>query len=444
MSKPLVYIETYGCRQNEADSEKILGTIIARGFEETKEAEKASLIIINTCAIREHAELKALSNTGHFKSLKKNNKELVIGVCGCMVQQEHRKNDIKMSYPYVDFVFGTNMLSSLDEILDSVYEKKKRQFFISSYEENPGDVAEDLPIHRGSSFSANVSVMYGCNNFCTYCVVPYVRGRERSRQSENVVKEVKGLLENGYKEIMLLGQNVNSYGKDLSDDVDFSELLLRLSDLSPDYVLRFLTSHPKDAKKRLIDVMAQTDVIERHFHLPLQAGSDKVLERMNRRYTFSHYYSLIEYMRKKIPDIAITTDIIVGFPGETDEDFECTMRALEEVQFDNIYSFIYSPRVNTPAANFKDQIDTDVKKYRMERLLSAQIEISAKENAKYVGKTLRCLVEGESFTNKSVYTARTSSGKIVHFKKSDKTKVGQFSTLKIIGSKAAALEGEEV
>ena len=445
MEQKKVYVNTFGCQQNEADSETLMGIAGELGFIPTDKIEEADLILFNTCAVREHAELKALSTTGQLKHLKEKNRALKIGLCGCMVQQTHRMEDIKNKYPYVDFVMGTNMIPRFREILNQVLRSKKRLFFVEDFDVNPGKICEGLPVTRRYPYKALVSVMYGCNNFCTYCVVPYVRGRERSREPEKIIEEVKTLVENGCKEITLLGQNVNSYGKDLATPYPFAKLLRTLSDIKGDFVLKFMTSHPKDATRELIDTMAESEHCERHFHLPLQAGSDTILNKMNRRYTTDTYFALVDYMRKKIPGIAITTDIIVGFPGETEEDFEKTLFALERCRFDGVFSFVYSPRKGTPAAKMEDQVPDKVAKERMARLLALQTKIQTEKNQMLVGKEVRALCEGESKSDPDFLSARTDAGKLVHFKKPEgKDLTGNFVTLKITEARAIMLLGEVV
>lgn len=405
-------VMTFGCQQNEADSERLSGMLFEMGYSITKDPEEADLILVNTCAVREHAELKTLSITGQYKHLKQKNPSLMIGICGCMVSQEHRKEDIKQKYPYVDFLFGTEGLYRLPEILYKKLKTKKRQFYLN---EGIGNIAEGLPVYRDSSFKAWVSIMYGCNNFCSYCIVPYVRGRERSRDPEYILQEVKELVMSGVKEITLLGQNVNSYGKDLPEKIDFADLLEKICQLEGDFTLRFMTSHPKDATKRLIDVMAANDKIAKAFHLPLQSGSDRILKIMNRHYTKESYLELARYMRSKMPDISITTDIIVGFPGESDEDFEQTLSVLKEVRFDNIYSFIYSKRKGTPAASMPDQVPSEVSGERFTRMLKLQDEIALEKNKENIGKILPVLVECVSKTDATKLTGRTEKGRLVHF-----------------------------
>lgn len=405
------FVLTFGCQQNEADSEKLSGTAIAMGYELTDTPADADLIVVNTCAIREHAELKALSTVGQYKHIKQKNPELIIAVCGCMPAQESRKNELKNKYPYVDLVFGTTSAHRFAELLWQKVQSGKRLFC----PEEDGVVEEGLPVRRESNYRAWVSIMYGCNNFCSYCIVPYVRGRERSRRPEDVIAEVRELVEAGYRDITLLGQNVNSYGKDLAADYDFADLLRDISAIPGDYLLHFMSSHPKDATHKLIDVMATCPHIAPHFHLPLQSGSDSVLRAMNRRYDTEKYLATVDYMREKMPDIAITSDIIVGFPGETEENFEQTLDMLRRVRFDMLYSFIFSPRKGTPADSMPNPVPDEVKSERFARLLALQNEISLEKNRPLEGKTLRVLCDGVSKTNAELCQGRTDQGKIVFF-----------------------------
>ncbi|MCQ2770428.1 MAG: tRNA (N6-isopentenyl adenosine(37)-C2)-methylthiotransferase MiaB [Clostridia bacterium] len=433
-------VVTYGCQQNEADSERIAGMLNAMGYSIVDKEADADLIIVNTCAVRDHAEKRALSITGGYNHLKAVNPDLIIGIGGCMVSQPAMSDKVKHSYPYIDFVFGTEKIYMVPEIIYTVISKDKRVFSANS-----GDavVAEDIPVVRESNFKAWVSIMYGCNNFCTYCIVPYVRGRERSRRPEAIINEVQELVNEGYKEITLLGQNVNSYGKEFGDECDFADLLERICKIDGDYIIRFMTSHPKDASKKLIDVMAKEKHVAKHFHLPIQSGSDRLLKEMNRHYTLDQYLSLIDYMRSKMPDISISTDIIVGFPGETEEDFDDTLKVLEKVKYDMLFSFIYSKRDGTPAAKMDNQIEDSVKSERFSRLIKAQ-EVYAEENNKAdVGKTLRVLCEGESKTNKDKLTGRTEGNKIVLFD-GDISNKGKFVNIKITEGAAFALYGNIV
>ncbi len=438
--KRKVFVQTFGCQQNEADSEKYLGMAVDMGYEPTDTPDNADLIIVNTCAIREHAEKKALSIIGQYKHIKAKNKDLIIGVCGCMVAQEHRREELKMKYPYVTFTLGTASLHHLPRVLWEAIESKKRLITTDSDVDFTETVAEGMPVRRGSDYRAWVSIMYGCNNFCSYCIVPYVRGRERSRKKEDIVAEVKALVAEGYKDITLLGQNVNSYGK--GTDTDFADLLKELDTIEGDFWLRFMTSHPKDASHKLIDVMANGKHIARQFHLPLQSGNDTVLKAMNRHYDMARYMDSVHYMRKLMPDVTVTSDIIVGFPGETEEQFEDTLKALRDVRFDMLYSFIYSPRKGTPAAE-KEQIPDTVKGNRFDRLLATQNEIAHAKNMPLVGETLRVLCDGVSKGDDSVYSGRTEGNKIVFFKGTPDL-VGQFVNVKINKAEAFALWGEVV
>ncbi len=442
-----VFVQTFGCQQNEADSEKLLGMAEKMGYVKTTAPEEASLILVNTCAVREHAELKALSIAGGYKHCKEKNPELIIGICGCMVSQEHRKSDIKTKYPYIDFILGTTLIHRFPEVLYKTLTEKKRQFLIDN---DAVIIAEGLPVSRDITASeAYVSIMYGCNNFCTYCIVPYVRGRERSREPEAVLSEIKELLSNGVKEITLLGQNVNSYRPLSRENYGFKELLKDICALQGEAIIHFMTSHPKDASEALIDVMAENPPekgkigISGRFHLPLQSGSDRVLTAMNRHYGTERYKSLVRYMRERIPDIAITTDIIVGFPGETEEEFNETLEMLKEIRYDNIYSFIYSKRSGTPAAAMENQIPDDVKGARFQRMLALQTEISKQKNLEFKGKTVRALVEGKSKTDDSRLTARTASNRLVHFE-GDKALTGSYVSLYIEDAEPHTLYGRLV
>lgn len=435
--KMRAYVLTFGCQQNEADSEKLAGMARTMGYEISDSPENADLILVNTCAVREHAEKKALSTIGQFKHLKAKDHELMIGVCGCMVTQEHRREEIRHSYPYVDFIFGTSSLHRLPELLYEKTVKGKRLF---CPEEEEYQVAEGLSIDRASTYRAWVSIMYGCNNFCSYCIVPYVRGRERSRRREDIIAEVEALAREGYKDITLLGQNVNSYAK--GEEYDFADLIERLAEIEGDFKLRFMTSHPKDASRKLIDVMAASDRIAKHFHLPLQSGSDAMLKAMNRHYDKAQYLDTVRYIREKMPDIALTTDIIVGFPGETEEDFEDTLDMLREVRYDMIFSFIYSPRKGTPAAEM-EQVSESVKSERFARLLEVQNEISLSKNLPLVGRVVRVLCDGVSKNNDELMSGRTEGNKIVFFKGDDSDE-GKYLDIKINRAEAFALYGEKI
>ena len=432
------FIETFGCQQNVADSEKFAGMCVSMGYAIVTEAKDADLIVVNTCAIREHAEKRTLSIVGQYKHIKEKNPSLVIAVGGCMMAQEHRQEDIKFRYPYVDFVMGPSSLHRLPQLLVQKLKTGKR---IYCPEEAEYTVVEDLPIRRESDYRAWVSVMYGCNNFCSYCIVPYVRGRERSRAKDKIVAEVRDLVQKGYKDITLLGQNVNSYAKDRAEGYDFADLLSELDAIEGDFILRFMTSHPKDASRKLIDVMASSKHIAHQFHLPMQSGSDAILSKMNRRYDTEKYLGIVDYMKEKMPDVTITSDIIVGFPGETEEDFEGTMKMLERVRFDMLYSFIYSPRKGTPAA-LMEQVPKDVTAARFERLLALQKEIGQARNDALVGKTLRVLCDGVSKGNDALYSGRTDGNKIAFFEGNEED-VGKFVNVTVERADAFALYGKK-
>ncbi len=438
------YIQTFGCQQNVADSEKIAGMCVAMGYKMCDDPKYADIIVVNTCAIREHAEKRALSIIGQFKHLKAKKPSLIIAVCGCMVAQEHRRNDIKFRYPYVDFIFGASSLFRLPQLIVERIEKQKRLY---CPEEQEYLVAEGLPIRRESDYKAWVSVMYGCNNFCTYCIVPYVRGRERSRRPDDIIAEVRALVESGCRDITLLGQNVNSYGKDAKGDdgevYDFADLLADIDKIEGDYYIRFMTSHPKDASKKLIDVIAQSKHIAHQFHLPMQSGSDEILRRMNRRYDTAKYMETVNYMREKIPDVTLTSDIIVGFPGETEEDFQGTLDMLSRVKFDMVYSFIYSPRNGTPAAAMENQVDDKIKSERFDRLLALQNEIAYEKNQPLKDKIIKVLCDGRSKNNENVFSGRSEGNKIVLFD-GDDSDTGKFVNIKVTRADTFALYGEKL
>lgn len=437
---PQACVVTYGCQQNEADSERISGMLREMGYEMASSESEADVIIVNTCAVRDHAEQKALSITGGYKHLKAKKPSLLIGICGCMVSKQDMSDKIKMSYPYIDFVFGTEMLWRFPEILYRAMTEERRLFFPNSGEPV---ISEAMPVLRESSFKAWVSIMYGCNNFCSYCIVPYVRGRERSRRPEDILSEVNALVRAGYREITLLGQNVNSYGKEFPEKGGFAELLRQIAAIPGDFIIRFMTSHPKDASRELIDTIAEYPKIARQFHLPVQSGSDRILREMNRRYTRESYLSLIRYMRERMPEITVSTDIIVGFPGETEEDFEDTLSILQEVKYDMVFSFIYSKRSGTPAAEMENQVPEEVKSRRMAKLLDVQNEISLSKNRPLVDRTLRVLVEGRSKTNPELFTGRTEGNKIVLFA-GDETMTGSFADIRITRAAPFTLWGDVV
>lgn len=434
------FVQTFGCQQNEADSERIAGMAAEMGYSITESPDDADLIVVNTCAVREHAEKKALSLIGQYKHCKNSKKELVIAVCGCMPSQEHRADEIKHKYPYVDFTFGTSDLYMFPELLYRRLSGAKRTFIIP--EDRP-PVVEDIPVVRGNNYRAWVSIMYGCNNFCSYCIVPYVRGRERSRHPDAIEAEVRQLISEGYKDITLLGQNVNSYGRGCDFGCDFADLLERLSSIEGDYKLHFMTSHPKDATKKLVDVMARNECVARQFHLPLQSGSSEILRKMNRGYTAEKYIEILDYIKEKLPDATLSTDIIVAFPGETEDDFKKTLELLEYVKYDMVFSFIYSPRNGTPAAKMEDVVPEDVKADRMRRLLDLQTEIANGLNSKCLGKTYRVICQGQSKNNAGMLEGRTEGNKILLFA-SDTAREGDYVNVKVTEAHAYALYGAEV
>ena len=407
--RPRAYTHTFGCQQNEADTERIRGMLREMGYEMTDTPDDADFILFNTCAVREHAEDRAFGNIGALSHLKKRRPEVIIALCGCMAQQEKNVEKIKKSYPQVSLLFGTHALWRFPSLLYRVMTEKKRVFDIGGED----DIAEGLPVLRAEGAKAWLSIMYGCNNFCTYCIVPYVRGRERSRRPEEIEKELRELVAAGYKEITLLGQNVNSYGKDLGLDIDFAGLLRRLNAVPGEFWLRFMTSHPKDASPALFSAMAECDKVAKQLHLPFQSGSDEILRRMNRRYTASEYKALIADARAKMPDITLSSDIIVGFPGETEEDFEQTLALVEDVRFDLLFTFLYSPRSGTPAASYEDKTAPAEKQARFEHLLRVQDEIVAERQAAYQGKRLRLLVDGKAKGPEYPFTARTEGNLLV-------------------------------
>ncbi|MBR6708546.1 MAG: tRNA (N6-isopentenyl adenosine(37)-C2)-methylthiotransferase MiaB [Clostridia bacterium] len=444
---PAAFVLTFGCQQNEADSEKLMGLAESMGYRITDRPEEAELILVNTCAIREHAEQKALSIIGQYKHLKAARPGLLIGICGCMVAQAHRIDELKMRYPYVDFTLDAASLHRLPEMVLARRSGGRREFPAPAYgsDEVP-PVVEGLPVRRDTPWRAWLSIMYGCNNFCSYCIVPYVRGRERSRAVADIEAEARALIADGCRDITLLGQNVNSFGRAPDGSFpegDFASLIGRLAELDGDFRLRFMTSHPKDASDALIATMAKHEKIARHFHLPLQSGSDAVLSRMNRRYTAEHYYGIVERLRAAMPDITLTTDIIVGFPGETEEDFAATLDMLSRVQFDMIYSFIYSPRKGTPAAEYVDQVPDAVKHERFDRLIALQNEISYARNRLAEGQTLRVLCDGEKEQNGVLYrTGRTDGGKLVCFV--GEALPGEVVQVKIVRAEPFVLRGEQL
>ena len=381
---PIAHVHSFGCQQNVSDGEKIKGMLAMMGYGFSDSADGADLVLFNTCAVRENAEDRVFGNLGALKHNKKLKPDMLIGVCGCMVQQEHITERIKKSFPYVDMVFGTHVLHTLPQLIYEALTTHKRQISIPQMD---GVIAEGIPLRRESKLKASIPIMYGCNNFCTYCIVPYVRGRERSRDPEEIVREAEQLVADGYKELLLLGQNVNSYGR--GTDVDFPELLRRINAIPGEFKISYMSSHPKDATHELIDTIAECEKVTRHFHLPVQSGSSRILKLMNRSYTREHYLELINYAKEHIPDVALTSDIIVGFPGETYEDFQETLSLIREVKYDSLFTFIYSPRKGTKAAEMPDPISQEEKGRWFRELLEVQGEIGCSSYHDYIGRTDR-------------------------------------------------------
>ena len=438
--QPLAYVDTYGCQQNEADSERIRGYLSQMGYGFTDDPEQARIIVINTCAIREHAEQRVLGNVGALVHTKRRHPEQLLCLCGCMMQEPHVAEKIRQSYRHVDLVFGPHALWKFPEMVHSLLTQRGRIFSIA---DEAGSIAEGIPLVRQDKTKAWVSIMYGCNNFCSYCIVPYVRGRERSRRPEDILAEVRSLAEQGYKDITLLGQNVNSYGKDLAEPMDFADLLEQVNAIPGEFLIRFMTSHPKDATHKLFETMARCEKIAPVLHLPVQAGSDRVLKVMNRRHTIAQYLDKIRDLRSLIPHIVLTSDIIVGFPGETTPEFEETLKVLEEVRYDALFTFIYSPRVGTPAAAMDDPMSREEKLANFNRLTALQDSISEEKHAAYIGKTVRCLLDGLSDDSRYDLTARTPGNRLVRVV-GDPKALGQFRDVKITDANKWSLFGELV
>ena len=438
--RPLAYVDTYGCQQNEADSERIRGYLSQMGYGFTDDPEQARIIVINTCAIREHAEQRVFGNVGALVHTKRRHPEQLLCLCGCMMQEPHVAEKIRQSYRHVDLVFGPHALWKFPEMVHSLLTQRGRIFSIA---DEAGSIAEGIPLVRQDKVKAWVSIMYGCNNFGSSCIGPYVRGRERSRRPEDILAEVRSLAEQGYKDITLLGQNVNSYGKDLAEPMDFADLLEQVNAIPGEFLIRFMTSHPKDATHKLFETMARCEKIAPVLHLPVQAGSDRVLKVMNRRHTIAQYLDKIRDLRSLIPDIVLTSDIIVGFPGETTPEFEETLKVLEEVRYDALFTFIYSPRVGTPAASMDDPMSREEKLANFNRLTALQDSISEEKHAAYIGKTVRCLLDGLSDDSRYDLTARTPGNRLVRVV-GDPKALGQFRDVKITDANKWSLFGELV
>ncbi|WP_415319066.1 tRNA (N6-isopentenyl adenosine(37)-C2)-methylthiotransferase MiaB [Clostridium perfringens] len=440
MDKKLFCISTYGCQMNEEDSEKLSGMLKSQGYERTENKEEASIIIFNTCCVRENAENKVFGNLGQLKQLKKKNPNLVIAICGCMMQQVGMADKVLKTFPYVDIIFGTHNAHKFPEYLHRVLQEGVQVKEILNKEEG---IVEGLPIDRKSDVKAFVTIMYGCNNFCTYCIVPYVRGRERSRKSEDIIKEIEELVSQGYKEITLLGQNVNSYGKGLEEDIDFAGLLRKVNEVKGLERVRFMTSHPKDLSDDVIMAIKECDKLCEQVHLPVQSGSSRILKEMNRHYDREYYLDLVKKIKSEIPDVTLTTDIIIGFPGETEEDFLNTLSLCEEVGYDSAFTFIYSRRNHTPADKMENQIPDDIKHDRFNRLVEAINKKVVIKNKEYEGKVVEVLVEGPSKNDETKLTGRTRNGKLVNFAGDEKL-VGELVNLKIVRAQPFSLIGEIV
>ena len=435
---PLAMVDTFGCQQNVADSQHIMGMLEAMGFGFTDDPARAAVVVLNTCAIRDHAEKRVYGTLGALTHTKKVDPEQVICLCGCMAQRPEVAEKVRQSYRHVDLVFGPQALWKFPELLYNVYTQRRRVFSVA---DEHGAIAEGMPVVREGRTRAWVSIMYGCNNFCSYCIVPYVRGRERSRDPEQIIAEVRQLVADGFKEITLLGQNVNSYGKDLDTPYDFADLLTALDAIDGDYLIRFMSSQPKDATHKLFDVMARSRHVARQLHLPVQSGCDRVLRAMNRPYDRAKYLDLITYARKVMPDLVLTSDVIIGFPGETEAEAMETVALVEEVRFDALFTFIFSPRPGTPAAKMDDPVPRAEKQKWFDRLCDAQNKISEEIHAGYVGDTLRCLIDGESDDSRWPLTARTAGGRLVHLV-GDRAAIGTYRDVKITDSNTWALFGK--
>ncbi len=434
------YIETWGCQMNEEDSEKLSGGLKPLGHTRTESKEEADIIVYNTCCVRENAEQKVDGNIGALKKLKKAHPEKIIAVTGCMMQQEGMADKIISKFPYVDIIIGTHNAYKFTEYLGRALGGERP---IVEIWDKEADIIEGALIDRANSMKGFVTIMYGCNNFCTYCIVPHVRGRERSRASAEIVKEIESMVAEGYKEITLLGQNVNSYGKGLDENINFAELLRKIDKIEGIERVRFMTSHPKDLSDEVIDVIAEGEKLCESIHLPVQSGSSRILKKMNRHYTREQYIETVKKIKERIPNVTLSTDIIIGFPGETEEDFLDTLNLVKEVEYDSAFTFLYSKRSGTPADMMFDQIDEKTKKDRFDRLLKAVNEICAKKNKLYDGRIVEVLVEGQSKNDNSKLTGRTRTSKLVNFT-GNKDSIGKLVNVKITKANSFSLIGEEI
>ena len=433
---PRAFTHTYGCQGNVSDGERINGMLSSMGYEFVSDPENADFILFNTCAVREHAEDRVYGNLGELKKFKAKNDRLIIAVCGCMMQEPKNRQRIKQSFPYVDVVFGTFALPRFPQIIYEALSERKRIF---DTEEISGVLNEGIPSVRENKLKAFLPIAYGCNNFCTYCIVPYVRGRERSRSFDAVLADAHALVDSGCKEIMLLGQNVNSFGNDRNSENEFCRLLKAINDIDGDFLIRFMTSHPKDCSHELLDTMAGCNKLERHIHLPFQSGSDRILKLMNRGYDSGHYFELTQYAKSVMPDICITSDVIVGFPGETQDDLSATIDLIDRVEFSSLYTFIYSPREGTPAAKMSGQIPDDIKSARLAELIAAKEKIASKRNATMKGHTFRVLAEEKN--KNGLISGRTSGNIMIQFTASDDV-IGTFCNVTVTQPFTWILKGE--
>ncbi|OVE68448.1 tRNA (N6-isopentenyl adenosine(37)-C2)-methylthiotransferase MiaB [Clostridium diolis] len=436
--KKLFFIQTYGCQMNEEDSEKLSGMLKRMGYESTENRDEASIIIFNTCCVRENAENKVFGNLGALKRQKEKNPDLVIGICGCMMQQKGMADDILKKFPYVNIIFGTHNSYKFPEYLNRV---KTEGVQIKEIIDKETEIVEGIPIDRKSDIKGFVTIMYGCNNFCTYCIVPYVRGRERSRKPEDIVNEIKDMVTRGYKEVTLLGQNVNSYGKGLEENITFADLLRKVNEIEGLERIRFMTSHPKDLTLDVVYAIRDCDKVCEQIHLPVQSGSDRILKEMNRHYTKEQYITLAKKIRAEIPDVTFSTDIIVGFPGETEEDFSETLELAKEVRYDAAFTFIYSRRNHTPADKMENQIPDEIKHERFNRLVEIVNTGIAKGNKDAEGKIYEVLVEGYSKNDESKLTGRTRNGRLVNFEGGEDL-IGKLVNVKIVKANSFSLIGE--
>lgn len=436
MANKNFYIKTMGCQMNEHDTEVITGILESMGYQGVETVEDADIILYNTCSVRENPERKVYGHIGAFKALKEQKPDLLIGICGCMTQQNEERNQILDRLPHVDLIFGTHNIHRLPELLERALSGER----VVEVWDEADETVEDLPVRRQNSLKAFVNIIYGCTNFCSYCIVPYTRGRERSRLPEHIIGEVTSLADEGYKEVTLLGQNVNAYGKDLGLDVDFSQLLAELNGVAKLERIRFTTSHPRDMTDKLITSLAKLEKVCEHLHLPVQAGSNDLLRRMNRGYTREYYLELVAKIKETVPGISLTTDLIVGFPGETDEDFEQTLDLVEKVQYSSAFTFIYSPRKGTPAAKMKNQVPEAVKKERIYRLIELQNRISAETMSSFVGKTLDVLVDGCQ-KDSGMLTGRARTNQQIIFPGS-KQLIGTITQVKVTQAQTWSLRGE--